>query len=297
MTAKLPADALDALLARGCPFPAREAGWSTAHLAFARDPAGRSYVGRQHVPYPLHVCKALYRPQDPPGMPLLQIQSCSGGLFQHDRLRMAIVMEETAQAHVTTSASTIVHTMERGDAAQEVWIDAGPGAYLEYLPSPLILFPRARLRSLVRVRVCERATVVACDAFIVHDPKGAGGVFDRLHAESVVEAPGGRVLARDRFVLQGDVLCAALPGVTGPYTAQSTVMVVDRTRPGGDLVGALRGALDPLEGIYAGASLLPNECGAWARLLAVDGAALRKAITAAGLALRQCITARASGRG
>ncbi|HZF35124.1 MAG TPA: urease accessory protein UreD, partial [Candidatus Angelobacter sp.] len=82
-----------------------------AEITFARDPGGRTYVRRQHVSYPYHVCRALTFAGDPPGMATLYLQSCAGGIYRDDRLRERIVAEEGAAAHLTTQASTIVHSM------------------------------------------------------------------------------------------------------------------------------------------------------------------------------------------
>ena len=132
-----------------------------AELVFSRDAAGRTYVSRQFAPYPFHVCRTLYVEQDPPGMATLYVQSCSAGLLQHDDLHTSIVVEDGAQIHYTTAAQTIVHSMEDGQARQEVRIEASPGCLAEYLPEPLILFPQSRLRSSLHVSAHEGSAVIA----------------------------------------------------------------------------------------------------------------------------------------
>ena len=52
----------------------------------------------------------------------------------------------------------------------------------------------------------------------------------------------------------------------------------------------LRGALEDLPGTYAGASVLPNDCGVRSRLLSIDGASLRLAMHAAWAAARETLT-------
>src|SRR6185369_1487808 len=61
-----------------------------AELEFARDANGATYVHRQRVGYPFHVGRSLKMPGDPPGMPTLYLQSCSGGIFEGDDLRLRI---------------------------------------------------------------------------------------------------------------------------------------------------------------------------------------------------------------
>jgi hypothetical protein len=45
-----------------------------------------------------------------------------------------------------------------------------------------------------------------------------------------------------------------------------------------------------LPGVYAGAALLPNRAGAWARILATDAAALKAAMFNAWSAVRRLLT-------
>ncbi len=142
-----------------------------ADIEFARDPGGVTGVCRQRVGYPFHVGRALRMPGDPAGMPTVYLQSCSGGIFQRDDLRMRIIAGAGASAHVTSAASTVVHGMESAGARQIVELDAAAGALLEYLPDPMILFPRARLHNGVQVRLDAQASVILGDALILHDPK------------------------------------------------------------------------------------------------------------------------------
>ncbi|MGH6961858.1 MAG: urease accessory protein UreD, partial [Dongiaceae bacterium] len=133
-------------------------------LTFARDPSGRTYLRRQYAGYPYHVGRPLSFGGDPAGMATIYLQSSAGGIFRDDRLREDIVAEEGAAAHVTTQASTIVHGMDRGDARQDVLIEAAAGSFIEVLPDPFILFPQSRFASDVRIRAHETATVVVANS-------------------------------------------------------------------------------------------------------------------------------------
>ena len=267
--------------------PPEEAG--RIDVGFARAEDGRTYLDRQFASYPFHLCRPHHFAGDPPGMATLYLQSCAGGIYKGDRLGAHIVAGDGAQAHVTTQAATIVHDGEGEDAIQETVLEARAGSLLEYLPDPLVLFPGASLSTRLRARVHERAALVLGDSFIPHDPDGRGRMFDRLDAEIWVENEDGRPLARDRFDLRGSLLAVALPGVNGTFMAQGTVFVVGRTRPAETTAAALREALEGIGGLYAGASTLPNGCGAVARLLAADGVALRAGMGAAWAAARRSL--------
>jgi urease accessory protein len=259
-------------------------------IAFARDPGGRTYVRRQYASYPYHVCRPLGFVGDPRGMATIYLQSCAGGIFRGDRLREHIVAEEGTAAHVTTQASTIVHGMDRDDARQEVLIEAAAGSFLEVLPDPFILFPQTRFASDVRIRAHEAATVVVADSFMCHDPAGAGAMFDRFNGDLRVEDLQGGLLMLDRFRVTGAMVADRRPGITGAVATQGSLFVIQRQGPANALVDALRHAAGDIAHSYAGASELPNGCGAWLRVMAADGVALRAAMTAAWQAARETLT-------
>ena len=59
-------------------------------LAFAADGDGRTYLQRQYASYPFHVCRVHYHDKDHPGLATLYVQSCSGGIYEDDRLDLTL---------------------------------------------------------------------------------------------------------------------------------------------------------------------------------------------------------------
>ncbi|MCZ6720785.1 MAG: urease accessory protein UreD [Proteobacteria bacterium] len=258
-----------------------------AAFTFARRPEGASYLARQHAEYPFHVTRAFHLDEDWPEMATLYLQSVSGGLFQGDRLRLSLSVEEGAACHVTTQAATKVHSMERGEARLAVAIEVGAQAHLEYLSDPLILFPRARVASTIALKVAEDATAILADSFLYHDPAGGAlPAFDSYESEIAIRGRDGELLALDRFCIEHPEATHANPALAGGHIAQGAVYVASRSRPGGELAEGLRSALEGVAELDWGASTLPNDAGAWARLLAPEGDALRKGLDAAVAAAR-----------
>jgi urease accessory protein len=266
-------------------------------LQFVREPGGigRTFARRQRVAYPFHLCRALYLPDDPPGFCTLYVQSCSGGLFQHDRLGVSVHAARDAHVHLTTAASTVCHTMEQGRAEHDVTIAADAGALVEYIPDPLILFPAAHVTSRIDLRVHRDATVIVADAFLAHDPKGAARPFTRLVSSLVLHDDGGRLLTADRFEVDGAVFAQPQVGLQGAATIQATLLVAHARDPAA-VLDALRSVLPtPTAPVYAGASLLPNGAGAWLRALGTDAVALRALMRDGWAAVRTTLTGRAPG--
>lgn len=260
-----------------------------AEIEFERDPGGRTYVGRSRVGYPYHVGRTLDLPEDPPGMASLYLQSCSGGVFEHERLDMRFRAAERTRVHLTTGASTIVHAMRSGQATQSVHLVANAGAMLEYLPEPSILFSGARLLSRVLIDADHGSVVIASESFLFHDPAGTGR--RSVHFQSETEIRSRNVLlARDRMRLDEAALQQSRPGMLGKWRAQGTLFLVSPGRSDEEFVAVARTALAAGEGIYAGASRMPNDCGVWVRILAMDAVALKAAMHACWSAMRERLT-------
>ena len=262
-------------------------------LSFKRDPSGQTFIAKQFATYPFTLTQPFYFDRVPPGMPTLILQSISGGVYEKDRLALDFSVADGACVHLTTQGATVVHSMQEGRAAvQHVSIQAGKGSFVEYLPDPLALFPQARFRSCVHITVEEGATAISGDAFGLHDPESPESLarpFASFFNETVVQRPDGQRLCIDRFEIAGHEFVASLPPALRRYRTQGTLWVVS-DHDAGELVTTLRTALGPIPDIYAGASALPHNAGAWLRVLAVDAVALRNAFHAAWSAVRLCLT-------
>jgi urease accessory protein len=253
-------------------------------VSFARDACGRTFLARQRATHPFHLCRPLYRPEDPPGLSTLYLQGCSGGLFEGDRWMLDIQARAGASAHVTSAAATLVHRMPDGGWAEhEQRLCAEPGALLEYFPDPLILFSGCRLRSRTVIRLAPGARVIAIDSFLPHRLPDDAAPFEWFESVLSVETLGGELIARDRFRATGAELERRVAGVTGAFGHQATLLVLG---VGASPLGALRGALQSSERLRAGACLLPEDAGVMARILTSDGPALRTALHQAWTAAR-----------
>jgi urease accessory protein len=272
--------------------PGDSAPAGRAELVFSLAPTGETYLSRQYCRYPYHVCRLHRFIGDPEGMATLYVQTCAGGVFEGDRLRESIVLESGTSTHVTTQAASIVHAMETGDARIEIHIEAGPGSFLEFVPEPMILFPGSQIASYLRVRMHPSATVILRDSFLQHDHAAASGVFGSLASEIRVESASGEQIFLDRFAVSGTDMAAGLPGINGTYSGHGSLTVLAAEVGGDTLARTLRDAVQGLPGIYAGISTLPGEAGAWLRVLAEDGVALRRSYGSAWNALRKLLTGR-----
>ena len=260
-------------------------------VAFAADARGKSYLARQYASYPFHLCRAQYLDPDLPDMASLYVQTSAGGIYSGDRLNVEIRAEPGAKAHVTTQASSIAYRMPEGEARQRILLSGGTASLLEYLPDPTILFPESRLRTNLTLEPGPGALIVTGDSFLPHDPDGAGRDFGFYAGATRIVDPEGRLLSLDRFRFDGADWSAGRAGVSGSRRMQGTLVAAGDAAAPEALLDALRDGLAKAPpAVYGAASVLPNRGGAWARLLAADGAELTATMTALWAALRESIT-------
>jgi len=254
-------------------------------LCFSRGPFGATYLSRQRAGYPFHVGRLL---TDEDGARVI-VQSSSGGLFEDGDVHQHLVAAPGARARVETAAATIVHTMTRGQAITRVSLEAHDGARLDWLPHPSILFPGARLASHIDVSLHPGARILVADCYTTHDPGGGARPFGSLDAAVSVRNATGRLLARDRFFLDG-ASNRPLGGVRQAFAAHGGLMVLtlDKTEAAA-VAAALERATE--DAFYAGAGLLPGHCGAFARILATDSQSLRATLARAIDAARHVMPA------
>ncbi len=260
-------------------------------LAFARAPDGHTYIASQYAGYPFHVCRPHFIDPELPGLATLYVQSCAGGLFEDDRLACDVAAAAGTAVHLTSAASTIVHSSRRGGQADlSTSIRAAAGAFVEYLPEPVILFPRARLTTRLDLTLDPLATIVLSDAFIIHDPACLGELPASIASTVCAKRNDGTVLARDRIAVSGEAFRPGTPGMMGPWRCHGTLMLFTRKLPADDLCASVRKAVGDCAGAYCGVSTLPNDAGVWARFLASDAIALRGALANAWKESRRLLT-------
>lgn len=285
-------DAVPAIGGAECPGPGARRPASLA-LAFANGPQGRVFLERQYAAYPFHVCKVLYEDPELPGMGTLYMQSSAGGIYEHDRHAIDIVARPGAMAHVTSQASTIVHSMRDAEARLDLTIEAGRGSLLEVLPDPQILFPESAYVGRTEVSVANDAVVILAESFLTHDPRGNGGAPSHYRSEIVVKDEAGRILAIDRMALSKQTFTAPAPGVMGAFMAYGALLVLapGRSEP---LMPerAPEASLDDGRALI-GVSTLPNGAGQLFRILAADGAGLKRATLGCWALARTAVTGHA----
>lgn len=254
-------------------------------LQFASNVEGKTYLENQYASYPFHICRTQYYDNDPYGMANIYIQSASGGIYENEDLSTYVIASAQSNSHVTTQASTIVHSMPNGIAHQNININASDHAFTEYISDPLILFPESNLRSNINVHIDETSTAVVADAFLLHFLNGENNLFRQFSSSLCVYSENDKLLVKDVYL--------ADPGNfihnQRRHISMGTISVINRATLDDSLLASLQTLMQTNNDIYGGATLLPNNCGIIMKFLAPDGVVLKKAMIQSWTMIRESI--------
>ena len=249
---------------------------------------GVTRIEAQYHQAPLHVYQPIYLDPHLPGMAFVFLQQAGDGLVQGDRYRIDIDCAAGTQVHVTTQAATKVFTARQDFVTQLINLRAGAGAVLEYLPDPVVPFRGSRLFQRTSVVAVPDSTVVFGDMLlpgrVAHDEAHA---YDIYWAETEARRPDGTLLFSDTLRMQpaaGDDPTSI--GFLGGHEVLATLYVLTTQVAATPLISVLRSALAECPSVLAGATELPNNCGAVVRFLGRRSADVQAAMRTAWSAAR-----------
>ena len=151
---------------------------------------------------PLQVQRALYLDEAAPDLAFLYLLNSTPGLFQDDIQTVNIVAGPQTRTHLTTPSATKVFSMPQREARQFLNLDLQEGAYLEYLPEPLIPFRGSRLRQYNRVELTGGAVLVAGEVLSPgRVARGESFAFQRLERRLTITGPDGKPILHEVSVL------------------------------------------------------------------------------------------------
>jgi urease accessory protein len=208
------------------------------------------------------------------------IVNTAGGMAGGDRFAIDIKVGAGARLSVTTAAAEKIYRSLGPDTDICVKLDVGPGGALAWLPQETIVFDQARLRRSIDIELARDAKLLLAEAAVfgrsaMGETVVQGHFFDRWRLRV-----GGALVFAETLRLDGDIAQRlAQRAIAGGGVAVASVIKY----PGDDTdATAIRTAQDRFAG-EVGVS-------AWngvvvARLVASDGAALRRDLVAMLIAL------------
>lgn len=210
------------------------------------------------------------------------IVNTAGGTTGGDRFDIDIAVGAGARLSVTTAAAEKIYRSLGPATEIDVKLAVGPGGELVWLPQETILFDRARLRRSIAADLASDAKLLLAEAVVfgrsaMGEAVTQGHFFDRWRVRV-----GGALVFAESLRLDGAIAQKlARRAIAGGGVAVASVLKI----PGDEADVAAVRAIDQDFAGEVGAS-------AWkgimlARLVAADGAALRRDLIGALTALRR----------
>lgn len=267
------------------PLPQRPAGSSGKNgrcaLAFhVRE--GRTYLQGNFVSHPFHFTHPWHLDPALPDMAVVYVQTPGGGLIQGDRAALQFTLAPSARVHITTQAAEKIHSMTANCAIQHISFALAEGAYAEYCPEPVILFPRSRFAQAVHVELGAQAGFFCSELFLMPERMAR---FEAFANGLTVRDPTGRLLLHERSLALPTRRNLDGPGIlAGQHVWGQAVFIGPRISPG--IVKDLAALMAEQAGVMCGVTSLPRERGIAVKVLAAQVPAARDALHVAWNFLR-----------
>jgi urease accessory protein len=222
--------------------------------------------------------RALYPDPAMPDQAWLFMITTSGCVLQGDRLALEVTLGAGARAHVTTQSATKIHSMDANYAVQTQSITLADGAYLEFLPEPLIPHRRARFLSETRMTIAPTATalygeIVQPGRKHHHPDEAFGATLLSLAVEA--ERPGGEALFSEKLVVDPTRRPVRQTGVMGSFDVLGNVVLLTPVDVAERVHARIDAEVDLTEGIAFGSCRLPNDAGLIFKALGRETAQVR----------------------
>ena len=251
------------------------------NLGFELDPTGKSILRELDRRAPLIVQQELYFDQVMPEMPCVYILSSGGPNVDGDRYRQNITVKKDAIAFVSTGAATKLSTMHDNYSGLRQNIVLEEGAYLEYLPEPVIPCAHTRFISDTKMVVHPTATVFYSEIYMGGRKYYKGGelfMFDILSVCTHGERPDGEQLFREKFIIDPRRSPIRDVGVMHGYDIFANVVVMTPAEKAEEIYNATPAFIDPENKLAAGISHLPNGAGLLFKVLGMETGPVKKIV-------------------
>ena len=224
----------------------------------------RTILADLAVRSPFMAQRVLYPEEAMPDLAWLFMITTSGCVLQGDRLALDIAAGPGARAHVTTQSATKLHTMDANYATQTQSLAIADGAYVEFLPEPLIPHRGARFVSDTRISIAPTATLLYGEILQPgrkhHRPDEVFGAT-LLSLAMSAERPDGRELFTEKLVIEPARNPMRQTGVMDGFDVFGNVVLLTPPDVAERVLDALDADIDHEAGIASGACRLPNDAG------------------------------------
>jgi len=265
---------------------------------------GRTCLVHRRTRPPLVVQRTLYLDEALPDMAFVYLCNPTAGVLQGDFLQIKVRLCPNARAHLTTQAASKIYAMPDGLAHQDTHLYIEDGAWLEYLPEPLIPFQEARFLQQTSITIAPGAVLVYGE-ILAHGraARGESLAYARLQNSLDIKRPDGYPIYREAFSIEPgttsplgcgvfgrpDLLGSADPPAPAGVAVLGTLLIMTGELAPDILCHRVRDLLSDCLTAIAGVSILPGGGGIGVKILAKDVASARTMLQMAWAEARRSI--------
>ena len=264
-------------------------------LGFECDSSGRTILRDWERRAPLIVQQALYFDEQLPDMACVYILSSGGPNVDGDRYEQVFTLRRGAMVHLSTGAATKLAQMRYNYSTLRQRIRLEEGAYLEYLPEPVIPCRHTRYASSTLVTISASATMVYGEIFLAgrhHFGRGERFEYDVLSVAVQAERDDGRLLFREKFLIRPRKHSPEGIGAMGGYDIFANVVVLTPPDVADDIYATTEPFFDRERGLAVGITRLPSDCGLQYKVIGNDSGEVKRMVRAFASAVRQRVKGR-----
>lgn len=264
-------------------------------LGFELDKRGKSIMRDLDRRVPLIVQQELYFDEEMPEMPCVYILSSGGPNVDGDRYEQNVTVRKDAFAFVSTGAATKLAEMKFNYSGLVQNIVLEDGAYLEFLPEPVIPCRHTRFISDTRLQVAPSATLFYSEIFMggrKYYNEGELFKYDVLSVCTHGERPDGKQLFREKFVICPEKHSPRMLGIMGRYDVFANVIVMTPRQHADAIYQKTAAFIDKERQLAAGITHLPNDCGLLYKVLGMEPGPVKRLVREFCSSVRQEIKGR-----
>jgi urease accessory protein len=216
-----------------------------------------------------------------PDMAWLFMITTSGCVLQGDRLALEVSLGPGARAHLTTQSATKIHSMDANYARQMQNFTLDEGAFLEFIPEPLLPHRNARYASDTRIIIHPSASML-CSEIVqagrkYHHPDECFGVTLLTLASSAAR-PCGTKLFNEKLVIDPVHNHMRQAGVMEKFDVFGNVILCTTPEIAERVHERASAEVDLDNGIAYGACSLPNDAGLIYKVLGQETAQVQQKV-------------------
>lgn len=251
-------------------------------MGFELDKNGKSILRDLERRVPLIVQQELYFDRIWKELPCVYILSSGAANVDGDRYQQDIYLKKDSFAWVSTGAATKLAEMKHNYSGMRQHITLEEGAYLEFMPEPVIPCRDTRF-------ICDSDLVVHPSATLFYSEIYMGGRkyykdgesfdYDILSVCCKGLRPDGSKLFREKFVVEPKrLLNPRQLGIMGNFDVFANVIVMTPPDKAEEIYARTGAYLNSSEKLAAGITRLPNGAGLLFKVLGVESGPVKKAV-------------------